>query len=55
MKALLDNWQFWLLGAPYYHALMLVLCLVAIWLLVKINRKLNIVLNYLHAIWRDKK
>jgi len=37
----LNNWQFWILGAPEYHALILVLVLAALWKLHRINQKLD--------------
>ena len=35
------SWQTWILYAPQYHALMLVLCLTVIALLVRVNRRLK--------------
>ncbi len=49
---LLENWQYWVLGAPYYHALILLLVIWALYLLVRILNTAKLCLKYIVAVWR---
>ena len=41
MGAFWNNWEFWILMAPQYHLLILLMVAAALWLLIKIYQKVK--------------